>query len=1014
MTSRRRATLVVLTSLAALPLAFRGGAPAPVAAEVVPNTAACPQGSVAGDGVGGVVPGCELLGGPESAADVNRYSQWLEARNAAPFGQVQAGAYAAALAQRNALAVTTAGNPNAAWEPVGKDALLASDTSYGPNVDGWGNLAGRTSGFAYDPATAGRYFQSFVSGGVWESRDAGAHWSTIGDGLPTQVIGAIAWSTANGGTLIAGSGDNATGRYSTEGVSIYYTTNDGGTWNTSSGLPVGMLTFRIAVDPSSPATIYAATSKGLFRSTDGAASFTNVNLPLPNVSSDTGTYNCTGNTGTDYRCEFANMVTDVVVRPDGGTNGKVLATIGWKYGRTGYRNELTNAIDSTIPQSPQNGVYVSPSGAPSTFAFVSPTTSSFPPITIAGRTALGIADGAGQNHDIVYAVVQDANKYANGCVDFNDQQLTCSGSTICPVGALGCANNTYLDGIYVTSNFGTTWTRLADALALQAPADGSALAKDTVLGNDGVGPGYQAWYNEWIVPDPTQTDPVTGAPLRVLFGLEEVWENQTPGPQNGTLAPETFKVVGRYWNSCTGLAADPIAQPCTGNPPAGSTTHPDQHAAMLVPDGSGGVTLVAGNDGGAFIQHSTGLTDDFSNLKWGATVGNNVPSGNNFGAHTLLPYAVSVAKDGSVLAGLQDNGTMLIKPDGTQQMVYGGDGFFTAIDPDNPNNQLEEYVGGRVSVSADGGHTYGSKDPSQTNSAFGTTAQFSTPLQEDPLQAAHVLIGSRYIMDTTSAYTNFCAIPSCTLITTALEWTQDYDLGQDGGAFRSSTAVDLNGANAYAGWCSNCYTNAGAPFTSGVSTNVGGSQAPAIGSGAGWHTASAIGLPHRVITSIRMDPSDPNTVYVTLGTYLPRYIPADALGVHPDAGSGHVFKSTDHGEHFTDITNNLPNAPANWSVIHNGQLVVATNVGVFVSSDTNGGTYSRLGTNLPVVPVFQMQLQPGSPDVLYAATFGRGVYRYDFAGPDSSIPEFPAGIAIGVLLILIAGVWMLRRRQTAT
>ena len=49
---------------------------------------------------------------------------------------------------------------------------------------------------------------------MWESTDAGAHWSSIGDTLPTQVIGAIGWSSANGGTLIAGSGDNANGRYS--------------------------------------------------------------------------------------------------------------------------------------------------------------------------------------------------------------------------------------------------------------------------------------------------------------------------------------------------------------------------------------------------------------------------------------------------------------------------------------------------------------------------------------------------------------------------------------------------------------------------------------------------------------------------------------------------------------------------------------------------------------------------------------------------------------------------------
>jgi hypothetical protein len=1028
LTRARLMVIVAVGGLTAVAVATRGGVAAPASTDAVAaNTQSCPQGSVAGASRGGVLPECELLGGPETPADINRYDEWMQSRDAAPYGNVPADAYATAVTQRNAIALASANNTAAAWQPVGVNALMASDTSYGPNVDGWGNLAGRTTGFAYDPATPGRYFQSFNNGGVWESTDSGGHWSSIGDGLPTQVIGAIAWSPVNGGTLIAGSGDNATGRYSTEGIGIYYTRNDGHSWNTSNGVPNGILSFRIAVDPSNPSTVYAATSKGLFRSTDAGASFSNVNLPLPNVASDLGTYNCTGDTGSDFRCEFANVVTDVVVRsPDAGGSGggRVLAVLGWKYGSLGSRNEITNAIDSTIPQAPRNGVYVSSTGAPGSFTFVdpgntAPSSNGFTPTPLVGRVALGIAHGAAQNHDVVYALVQDAHKLSQSCVDILDMQVTCNPPAPEGINTLG---NTFLDGIYVSKDFGATWTRLSDGVALQAPGTGSALSRGTVLGNDGVGPGYQAWYNEWIDPDPTRTDPVTHAPTRLLFGLEEVWENDSgaaPVPQDGSVAPEQFKVVGRYWNSCTGLAADPIAQPCTGTPPTGSTTHPDQHADMLVPDAQGGgVTLVAGNDGGSFIQHTDNVTD-FDNLHWGngVDVSSNTPtgvSGNNIGAHTLLPYAVSVAKDGSVLTGLQDNGAMLIRPDGSEQMVYGGDGFFTAIDPDNPNNQLEEYVGGRVSVSANGGHTYKSKDPSQTNSSFGSTAQFSTPLQEDPQQAAHAMIGSEFIMDTTSAYTNYCfnqSDPACALISTALEWKQDYDLGKDGTAFRSSTAIDLNGANAYAGWCSNCYTNAGAPFNSGMSTNVGGSAAPAIGSGAGWHRATAAGLPHRIITSIRMDPADPNTVYVTLGTYLPRWIPADAQGPHPDAGTGHVFKSTDHGETFTDITGNLPNAPANWSLIHNGQLVVATNVGVFISSNTSGGAYSLLGGNLPVVPVFQMQAQPGNPDVIYAATFGRGVYRYDFNGPNASIAEFPSGAAAGALVLGLSGAWLLRRRK---
>jgi len=64
------------------------------------------------------------------------------------------------------------------------------------------------------------------------------------------------------------------------------------------------------------------------------------------------------------------------------------------------------------------------------------------------------------------------------------------------------------------------------------------------------------------------------------------------------------------------------------------------------------------------------------------------------------------------------------------------------------------------------------------------------------------------------------------------------------------------------------------------------------------------------------------------------------------------------------------------------------------------------------VPVFQMELQPGSPDILYAATFGRGVYTYDFNGLTANTPEVPlvASLALIGLAASAAVAWRRRRR----
>src|SRR3954454_24367537 len=132
-----------------------------------------------------------------------------------------------------------------------------------------------------------------------------------------------------------------------------------------------------------------------------------------------------------------------------------------------------------------------------------------------------------------------------------------------------------------------------------------------------------------------------------------------------------------------------------------------------------------------------------------------------------------------------------------------------------------------------------------------------------------------------------------------------------------------------------------------------------------------------------MDPADHRTVYVTLGASAARFFaPIGSPGEDTsDVGTGHVFKSTDAGETFKDISGNLPDAQATWTVVHDGQLVVATAVGMFISRGTNGGGYALLGEGLPPVAVYSMTLKPGDPNTLVAATYGRGVYRYIFADP---------------------------------
>jgi hypothetical protein len=261
----------------------------------------------------------------------------------------------------------------------------------------------------------------------------------------------------------------------------------------------------------------------------------------------------------------------------------------------------------------------------------------------------------------------------------------------------------------------------------------------------------------------------------------------------------------------------------------------------------------------------------------------------------------------------------------------------------------------------------------------------------DPTDANHLMVGGRDVVetvfgpDTTGRYIDETD--------TEHMWQQVYDLGtqeEPGNADASGidnrmSAVDLVGDAAYIGFCGYCDTVIeGTPFANGIATNVGGNAPPKRMTSAGWHIAAAKGLPTRFITSVAIDPAEPRTVYATLGGYGRNWAPPGAVADDVSkVGKGHVFKSTDAGESFTDVSGDLPDIAANWVTLRKGQLIVGTELGAFIAPGTDGGAYAVLGPGLPNVPVNSILVSPQDPDLLVVATYGRGVYTYRFpaSGP---------------------------------
>ncbi|MEA2411122.1 MAG: hypothetical protein QOC77_1683, partial [Thermoleophilaceae bacterium] len=847
---------------------------------------------------------CAPVAHPESPADLEKFNEASQNRQGSDSPQE----FAKALDQRDRLAAkpSTIPGTNGRWSPYGKGPLIGDDPTYPTTLgDGFGKMNGRVSDFAYVASTK-KLYAAVAQGGVWESSDLGDNWKSIGDNLPIQSTGALAQTSAGGGTLIVATGDHA---FSNDyaGVGAYWTTDDGKSWHKSKGSPIGALSFRVAVDPNNPNVIYLATGKGLFRSDDAARSFKNVNLPTGDCAGDSSKPNCF----------FANVVTDVAVQPKdklGHNGGAVIAAVGWRAGQFPNFNGK--------PQAPANGLYRSDNGAVGSFQKV-PDSAGFTPTDHAGRAEFGTTTGPDQNSEYLYAISQDAPLFVEQSGGENDVALGVPGTP------------SVLDAIYVSPDFGKSWQVMESRQEFLNPANGSTLAQLTPLG---IGPGYQVTYNQWIKPDPTRTAP-DGSPSRVLLGMEEVWQATSPGgvlPQSGH---SQFNVVGSY--TANGGACLVVPEQCgTKQAVAGyTTTHPDQHGATLVPDGNGGVTLVVGNDGGVYKQHADS-TQDFAQMRWG--------DGANKGFHTLLPYGAAMSKDGTVYAGLQDNGELKILPNGEQHDTYVGDGTFALVDPNDSKIAYDELPNAGINVTTDGGSTWSSIDPLLTD------PDFVAPMVMDPHKAKHILAAGRDIAETTSGPdTTTCqpGDPSCTPADT--DWKYVYNLGTmkhpgDPNASASSSparadgtnaddapnhasAAALNGANAYIGFCGDCDpVKRHRIFHNGFATNVGGDKPPKIGTGDGWHITKAAGLPNRIITGVTPDPKDPKTVYVTLGASAARYFaPLGSLGENAsDAAGGRVYKSTDAGQTFKDISGNLPKVQATWPLVRNGQLIVGTAVGV--------------------------------------------------------------------------------------
>ncbi len=143
---------------------------------------------------------------------------------------------------------------------------------------------GRINWLAFDPANANNVFVGSPKGGLYSSTDAGDHWQSGGTDFLLPNIGAahIAVDPTNADRwfLASGDGDGLNDGQNNNGWNIshgvYRTSDRGVTWDQigldfSLSNPWDFQIKRVLIDPSNPNVVYAATSIGLYRTSNALA-----------------------------------------------------------------------------------------------------------------------------------------------------------------------------------------------------------------------------------------------------------------------------------------------------------------------------------------------------------------------------------------------------------------------------------------------------------------------------------------------------------------------------------------------------------------------------------------------------------------------------------------------------------------------------------------------------------------------------------------------------------------------
>ncbi|MEO1128196.1 MAG: glycosyl hydrolase [Planctomycetota bacterium] len=152
--------------------------------------------------------------------------------------------------------------------------------------------SGRIGDIAVDPNNHAHWFVAVSSGNVWKTVNNGITFTPVFDNEGSYSIGCLAMDPNNPQVVWVGSGENNSQRSVSWGDGVYKTTDGGASW-TNVGLPDSEHIGMIAIDPRDSDVVYVAAQgplwnsggdRGLYKTTDGGETWERI----LHISDDTG------------------------------------------------------------------------------------------------------------------------------------------------------------------------------------------------------------------------------------------------------------------------------------------------------------------------------------------------------------------------------------------------------------------------------------------------------------------------------------------------------------------------------------------------------------------------------------------------------------------------------------------------------------------------------------------------------------------------------------------------------